>query len=272
MRSGKKGSTLRWITLAIVLVIILVLAFFIKPMLQTSSNDTLSTTQYQTEVPFLSEIDESKLEIISNDPDFILNLPKIEEWPEDYPIPLTEYTVNLGDYVEVGDLQVLRPFLLQREQLMSFPLEGNAFYYPDSIPENSDTEGVFILPVVLETTFLEQSVDLEKDNQYVLVAKIANIYDFMGGDCSCADSIIRIKILDTSTEKEDTIYEAIVNSKDGWKDVFLDISRYNGKSIKFRIESDKIPQNSTLTDELCETDCGYWASAVDKFYVGKFVS
>ena len=61
---------------------------------------------------------------------------------------------------------------------------------------------------------------------------------------------------------QEKIYDAEINSSQGWRSLYLDISDYKNKVITFNIEGH--------AGGSCADWCGEWAT-VDEFYVGKLV-
>jgi hypothetical protein len=129
-------------------------------------------------------------------------------------------------------------------------------------------EGILILHPynVTMPRFLSQNITLY-NYSYVLLARVAhigNLAKYNSSECfklyGCVDAEIKIKVTDIETKREETIYDGIIDSRDGWKDIKIDISKYKGKNITFKIEG--------WAGGPCDVWCGEWA-AVDKFYIGK---
>jgi hypothetical protein len=115
---------------------------------------------------------------------------------------------------------------------------------------------------LIETpTFIAQNITLDTDGTLVLIATVANVAEWID-PCkqSCSDGIIIIKITDINTKTTDIIFDDVIDSREGWKTIALNISRYKDKSIIFSIEGH--------AGGPCGAWCGEWL-AVDKFLIGK---
>jgi hypothetical protein len=193
----------------------------------TTTTPTRIFVQPNSTVLILKTIDESKLQIISKNPDLIFNY----NWPD----PLGGAT-----YQDIP------------KEVWS-PWYGNFSYiaFPDKIGLN-ETGILIVNPTNISAPkFLSQNLTLPFKN-ITLVVKVTNLKYYLGSKCKCSDSIIKIKI------NEDTIYEDVIDSRDGWKTIALDISKYAGKNITFTMEGH------------AGGPCGKWCDefpALDKFYV-----
>jgi hypothetical protein len=207
--------------------------------------------KYLTNVIILEKVDESRLKIISSNPDLIFIK---ERWPGDYSL-LPCYFMSGG--------------ILEKEGTNSsffLPWYGNAAYCPPEIHTFIERKGIFSLHPISTSVpvFLAQNITLPK-RRCILVASVANLADVWNSSCSisCSDAVIKIKIFDYEKGKEDTIYEGVVDSREGWKDIYLEISKYMGRNIAFKIEGH--------AGGPCGEWCGEYA-AVDKFYVAELIS
>jgi hypothetical protein len=189
-----------------------------------------------SKVPILENVDLSKIKIISKNPNFI------------FPYPPPEGVNILFPWEERNNL-TLRRFKPINSSFYDFI----AILHPASIT----------IP-----RFVEQNVTLFPNKKYVLVVKMANVADWINEGCitNCSDSLIKIKIIDLGTKKEETIYEDVLTSKSAdkidWKTVVLDISKYAGKKITFRAEG--------YAGGPCGSWCGEYTS-IDSFYIGEMV-
>jgi len=135
-------------------------------------------------------------------------------------------------------------------------------YLVDGYPPGMNKTGVVLLHPISVTapSHLYQDVNLS-DGDYVVAATIANIGNYTSTPCgNCNDNVFVIRVVDLATGAKNKIYEDEVNSKDGWKSVYLDISDYSNKTIQIVVEGH------------AGGACGDWCAefgAIDKFYVAK---
>ncbi len=98
------------------------------------------------------------------------------------------------------------------------------------------------------------------EQEHVLFASFANIANYTQPcEHHCNDNIVIIRIHDLETGNEEIIYEDDISSEEGWRSIYLDISDYANKDIRFILEGHAGGD--------CAEWCGEWA-AVDEFYVG----
>jgi hypothetical protein len=179
--------------------------------------------------------DESNIIIVSKNPDF--NYTR-NEWPHEWGAVYYELPQGFWD-----------------------PWKGEFAYFT----EIANRKGVMLIHPGRETpSFIEQNVSLPKGKifLFVTIADIVDDYDkFFNktSQCTIADVFFKIKII--SNNEENIIFTRVVNSKEGWVDVVLDISKFSGKNIIIKIESYAGGYDPW---------CGEFA-AVDKFYVAKVV-
>jgi hypothetical protein len=181
------------------------------------------------------KLNETKLEVISFNPDIIYEKRK---WPHKFGASFSELPQEFWG-----------------------PWYSNGYYIKDSIPKNSNKKGIVLIHPKNFTNprFLAQNVTLSNDI-YVLITEVANIAAYLGHSCKNSDVIIKIKIIDHKTGKENTIYEDVVSKSDGWKKVSIVMgNKYANKNITFKIEGHAGGSN---------TWCGEFA-AVNKFYIGR---
>ena len=181
-------------------------------------------------------IDVSKLEILSTNSDLAFNG---HDW-----IEYRGYEMNNPSYSS-----------------LFHPWSGNGYYVDNVIPEGSDKEGIVIIHPISETIprYLAQDITLLEKGNYYLVAEVANIADYVENPCmgGCSDGVIKIEITGPTSK---ATFEKVLNSLDGWQIIALDISKYAGKSITFRIEGH--------AGGPCSDWCGEWIG-VNEFYIGK---
>lgn len=204
---------------------------------------SLVSEQPITTVP-ITTVPITKLEIISDNPDLIFK----NEWPDEY--------IFYKDDLKFVSMSIPGIFS---------PWYSNGAYLPEEFPKGSGKKGIVIIHPYSSTipAFLAQNVTLGYEN-YILVAEIANLADYIR-PClqTCSDVVIKIKIIDILSSQEEEIYNDVVDSREGWQNVTLDISNYKGKSIVFKIEGH--------AGGHCHSWCGEWA-AVNKFYIGKVIA
>jgi hypothetical protein len=142
-----------------------------------------------------------------------------------------------------------------------YPWSSDGYYLKGSIPENSNNYGIVLIHPINFTTprFLAQNITLINE-VYILVAEFANIANYFNHSCGDSDAIVKIKILDYTSNDEFIIYEDIIKESDGWKKIALVLNGYQNKNITFKIEG----YSGGYGGEWC----GEYA-AVNKFYVGK---
>lgn len=97
---------------------------------------------------------------------------------------------------------------------------------------------VIIHPVDKQTgRYIEQTVFLPKNGKnYYLVFGISNRADTLG-PAECSDNIFKLVVIDKHTNKTYTLFQESINSKDGWKDFAINISKFAGKEITIILES-----------------------------------
>jgi len=113
-----------------------------------------------------------------------------------------------------------------------------------------------------EPTFLSQKVSLSplsSKEKYILKVRIGNVAKYHG-PITCNDNIIKIKMIDHSTDTEIVLYDGVVNTEDGWHDLSFDVSEYAGKEITIKAES--------YAGGPCALWDGEWG-AIDYFYIEK---
>ena len=270
--SSVKEPTSTKILLIVAIVLGVVIVGFLFYFIQTKSNEKLmqstTTTEYPTTttaieypisyVPELKNINESKMKIVSVNPDLIFD--KVN-WNATYvhrfnlPGNLTEqynFHENKGKYplafIDESSKSIWLPWLTDGGIYYEGPLEG----------KYSPRKGIVIMhpPGIKLTKSLVQNITLPE--KPVLVAEFASLADWIQ-PCpnSCSDAIVKIKI--DSDLSEYTLYEDIVNSSLNWKTVMLNISKYGNKEVSFKLEAN--------TGGPCSQWCAEWVS-VNKFYVG----
>jgi len=204
-------------------------------------------------VPILKEVNMNKLRVISTNPDLIFE--KIN-WSAEYIYKRNNFTFAVGP--EMGEGAISSPSEIW------YPWYGSGIYYEGALPKNSDRKGIIVIHPQNRTAprprYWAQNISLPAGN-LVLVASIGDVADYIDGCASaCSDAIIKIKIFDHTRSSEDTIYEDVVDWR--WKDVFLNISEYQNKTITFKIEGH--------AGGPCAEWCGEWA-AIDKFYIARII-
>lgn len=136
------------------------------------------------------------------------------------------------------------------------------FYFEGPLPEKLN-KGIALIPPFSEYIGASMAQNATLPSKPFLIAKIANLADWIDPcKTSCSDVIMRIKIKDLSTGIEETVYENVINSKEGWKTLNLDISKYGNKAVTFKVES--------FAGGPCGNWCGEWA-AIDYLAVGEYV-
>ena len=182
-------------------------------------------------------IDKNKLEIISANPDLIF---KGYDWMQDRAYKMDNVSFS----------QIFPPWY------------SNGGYYDGSIPEFSDKTGVVIIHPIDVTTprYLTQDITLPAKGEFYLVAEAADIADYINLTCksTCSDGIIKIVI--TSPTARKAMFEKVLDSRNGWQTLILNISSYAGLPITFSIEGH--------AGGPCSDWCGEWLG-VNKFYIGK---
>lgn len=83
---------------------------------------------------------------------------------------------------------------------------------------------------------LSQQIALQPNRAYELAATIRT--DPKRKACECSSYAIHIKVADREVGLEETIYEDSIHSKEDWKKICLDISKFSGMDITFTIEGD----------------------------------
>jgi len=246
------------ILLGISIVILLIFGYFVfvkQPRYATAT------------VPILKGIDENKINVISANPDLIFD--KVD-WNETYILrlnigPLANLSYQIFSHSNTGKY----PFAIlgeaNSEVWAPWYCNSYGFYYEGPLPQKfGNKKGIVVEhpPAINFGVFIAQNVTLK--NKSVLVAEIANLADFLEPcSVSCSDAVVKIKITDTLTNIEERIYEDVLDSRDGWKIVALDISKYDGKNITFKIE--------VFSGGPCGEMCGEWL-AIDRFYVGEITT
>jgi len=223
----------KWIALIVGIVLVCSISiYFLGIPFQTSEK----IVSYPiSKVPILEDVDLNKIKTISKNPNFI------------FPYPPPEGIDILYPWQEGNNISLRR-------------VESINSSFHDFI--------VILHPVSITTPrFIEQNVTLLPNKRYVLVVKMANVADWINESCitNCSDSLIKIKIIDLETGREDEIYEDVLTSRGAkidWKTVVLDISKYAGKKITFRVEG--------YGGGPCGLWCGEYTS-IDSFYVGEIV-
>jgi len=212
--------------------------FFAPPSKKESvtNQDFLNTT-----VPLITSFDESKAKIISQNPDLIFDDSGWEKWQSKLGITLTAPNMSHNNLA-------LDPAWLEKD----------AGYFSGNLPDSSH-KGAVVIPAG-QTDKPEgaiwQNVTLPK-GKIVLAITYANLDKYFDPCNACADSIVKVKIYDHTSNQINTILEDVINTNEGWKTVTLDISKYNGKTITMQAEG--------WAGGPCGI-CGDWLS-VDKFYV-----
>lgn len=193
------------------------------------------------ENPRLINVTNKNIEVISKNPDLIF-----ENLPENYIKSVLNFKiVNMGETAKTF-----------------YPWAGNAAYFLDGYPPGLNKEGVVSVHPqnVVTPTYIYQEVNLS-DGDYIVAATIANIGNYTSNPCGdCNDNIFVIRVTDLATGLEEKIYEDEINSHDDWKTVYLNISDYGNKTIRFVLEGH------------AGGSCGDWCAefgAIDNFYVGR---
>lgn len=176
----------------------------------------LSTRSYQPESLSFNVVSLSKKPILEgkfvSNPDF--NFSKYARWLPQSTIPEGyTYRERLNETSWKGDGFVVR-YLDERYSV------------------------VIIHPVDVQTgRYVEQTVFLPKNGKnYYLVFGISNRADTLG-PTECSDNIFKLVVIDKHTNKTYTLFQESINSKEGWKDFAIDISKFAGKEITIRLES-----------------------------------
>jgi hypothetical protein len=201
-------------------------------------------------VPLLRNIDTESIEIVSTNPDLVFGGINFS----------AEYVYERDGFMFVAGPEAEGGVFPSPSEIW-YPWYGDGMYTPGPLPTNSARRGIIVIhprrEPITKARYWAQNISLPR-GRLVLVASIGDIADYVDPcKSSCSDAIIKIKIYDHVKNKEDTIYEDVVDAK--WKDVFLDISKYQNKNITLRIEG--------YAGGPCGEWCGEWA-AVDKLYVG----
>ena len=182
-------------------------------------------------------IDINKLEIISANPDLIF---KGYDWGQGY-----SYEMDNVSFSQIF-----------------YPWHSNGGYYDGYIPELSDKTGVVIIHPIDVTTprYLTQDITLPAKHEFYLVVEAANIADYIKKPCkeACSDAIVKIII--TSPTARKAMFEKVLDSRNGWQTLVLNISSYAGIPITLSIEGH--------AGGPCSDWCGEWLG-VNKFYVGQ---
>lgn len=229
--------------LSIILLIALISIVVVPIMFMGDGVEKEESTK--TLVPIISGLDLNELEIISDNPDFTYESDSFEP-----PAPInSNYPLSLMDGSGIISNSLWLPWY------------SNGLYIDYALPIESDNYGSVILhPMDLNTPrFVAQNMTLPNEDNLVLVARIANIADYIDSSCDgCSDAIIKINIIDRETNLDEIIYETTVDSRDGWKNIALNVSEFAGKDIIFEIGG--------YAGGPCSEWCAEWA-AVDKFYI-----
>ena len=244
------------VVLLLVIVAFLFYKFFVTPQPTVIKQGYMRAT-----VPILTGVDERGITILSGDPDFKFAKVDMNGGYQIIKIDLRNdvfsqiwahtttgnYTFAILNYVDPLNLL---PWFNQ-----------NGFYYRGAPPGDPSRKGVVVFhPLTVNVgSYIAQNMVLP--SKPVLVARVANLADWIDPcKTSCSDSIVRIKITDRSTYNEETVYENVLNSKDGWKTVALDLSKYANKDVAFKVEG--------YAGGPCSQWCQEW-TAVDYFGVGQ---
>ena len=261
-------STKILLVVAIILgVIIVSLSFYL---LQIKANKQQTTTTVQSQVtttttypiayvPVLKDINETNVQSVSANPELVFEGKGLDKYVSQDIFTGTNYTF-IDLFSESGAIA---------SGILSTPWKAsnNSIYINsiDNAPNKEKARGVISIHPISPSTpnFLAQNISLEDGSKkYILVAKYANIAFYTRpSKIDCSDVIIRVEIIDNVYLKKDLIYEDLADSREGWKTVFLNISKYSGKDIGFKIEG--------ISGGPCGNWSGEWA-AVDKFYVGVY--
>jgi len=209
----------------------------------TTTIGATTTTTITYENPRLIKSIDRNIEIISENSNLIF-----KELPKNY----------------IKSLQNFKFINMYETPETFYPWKGDAAYFLDGYPPGIDKEGVVsVHPFNITTpSYLFQDITLGNDD-YIIVATIANIGNLTSQPCAdCNDNIFIIKIIDLGSGSEEKIYENEINAAGGWRTIYLNISDYKNKNIRFVIEGHAGGM------------CGDWCAefgAVDEFYIGRLV-
>lgn len=200
------------------------------------------------------------LRMVSSNPDLLFD--KID-WNASYVYKLDtgpNFLPELASHSNTGQYSFVVLDEVPPEILTPW-VSNHGFYYEGLLPNAPDRKGIVILHPVNQTVSAALSQRMTLPSKPYVVAKIADIADFMGPcEISCSDVVIAIKILDNSQNVQETVYQNVSNSQDGWKSVYLDISQYANKDVTFSIEG--------ISGGPCGNMCAEWAG-VDYFGIGQ---
>jgi hypothetical protein len=146
------------------------------------------------------------------------------------------------------------------------PFSGEAVYYPGEMPKNSGNKGIIILHPLDKDRPLRfvYRLSVPSDGFYVLYIKYADIANYFERETcpDCRDVLMKVKITDVTTNATETVLEDVVDARDGWKQAFINLSTYEGKSVEIAVEA--------WAGGPCGVWCAEWLG-IDKFYVGKLI-
>jgi len=138
---------------------------------------------------------------------------------------------------------------------------GNGVYISEVFDSQQAWKGiVYLHPVAVDAPrVLLRDFDLN-NSYYAVVVDGANIANYLNRTvtCPCADSIMQVNITDRGTGQNTTIFETVVNAKDGWKKWAIDASDFAGKKITLVVAG--------IAGGPCGMNCGEF-TAVDKTYL-----
>lgn len=239
MNVKKSISTESFLAFAFVILLVLIPILYISI---NSYKPSAESEKFQNS-RILKTIDRD-IQIVSENPDLIFN----ETLSDDNAIASLD--VDSEKYVNM--YQVPEKF---------YPWVSDGAYLLENYSPIVDKIGVIsIHPMSINIpSYLAQNITLG-NNDYVIVATIANTANYRSDSCLCSDNIFVIKIVDLGTGLEEKLYEDVVDSVQGWKTIYLGISDYKNRNISFIIEGH--------AGGPCGLWCGEYAT-VDKFYVGR---
>jgi len=283
------------IALVLLIAIILLIFNFLSSTEQLKNEESLvnqSKTYPYANVPILTGLSENNIQPVSENPNLIFESEKLNSYYKRLNLIDLPQSEDVKNYIRQRNLSSRSVSFIELFS-QSGPLASgiihsswsslNSSWYIDQLPWNTSdwsnytdqlpsqekerVKGVIIFgPTSPDTpNFLSQNVLLENiTGKYVLVVKYSNAADhFVPCTWSCSDNLFRINIAKANSGKSELIYEDAADSREGWKTVFLDISKYKGGNITFRIEG------------VAGGTCGSWCAeiaAVDKFYIGELSS
>lgn len=223
---------------------------------ETRTQPTVQNTS-KAKVPIIEGLSVEDLKVLSKNSDFIYNRffkpdQNLSEFPSTSGLPFPSNTSSISQNASDDSWGHWK---------------GTFIYYRGYLPLGSKNEGVMLLHPGSkgQPGFVRQNLSLSKKGSYALIVKIGNMANQIGLPCgyTCSDSVIRIKLKDRETGKEDLIFKDVVVSKEGWKVYALNISKYRGKNLSLKVEGQ--------LGGSCASRCGEWSS-VEEVYLGRILT